>query len=423
MLLFLLAMSFVHFSADHVDQAWSHELAFHHAAIPLALLILLQDYRFVLLDAFVRFLANVFFAAVFVVSAVGLWRWNPLKLPQGEPFAQAILVVAACLGLVLFAWARSRLERLLTKLVFGRADEASLLASLKTSVRDEESYLRNAAELLGSHVGAEATLTTAVPGEVVRPALVGAEVIVPLRTTREARFIRLGRRSGGRRYLSDDLLTLARAAQLIVDQLEQFRETELRRLVTQAELRALQSQIHPHFLFNALNALYGLIPRDAKSARETVLNLADIFRYSLETGKMLRPLADELRIIRAYLEVERLRLGPKLRVEIDIAKETLEVLVPVLSIQPLVENAVKHAIAPSVDGGLIRVEAKQESGSVRITVEDTGAGFPAAPSQGVGLDNVARRLDLCFGTALDVSSSPAGTVVSFAIPRSAVLVA
>jgi signal transduction histidine kinase len=423
MLLFLLAMSFVHFSADHVDQAWSHELAFHHAAIPLALLILLQDYRFVLLDAFVRFLANVFFAAVFVLGSVGLWRWNPLGLPKGEAFDQAILVVSACLILVLFAWARSRLERALTKLVFGRGDEARLLAALKTPVRDEETYLRSSAALLGQHVGAEATVADAVLGEVVRPQLVGTELVVPVRTAREVRYIRLGRRSGGRRYLSDDLLTLGRAAEVLVDQLEQFREAELRRLVTQAELRALQSQIHPHFLFNALNALYGLIPREAKSARETVLNLADIFRYSLETGKMLRPLSDELRIIRAYLEVERLRLGPKLRVEIEAPAETLDVLVPVLSIQPLVENAVKHAIAPRIEGGLIRVEAKQHGGSVRISVADTGAGFSESPGNGVGLDNVAKRLDLCFGTALDVSSSSDGTVVSFAIPKSAVLVA
>jgi LytS/YehU family sensor histidine kinase len=278
--------------------------------------------------------------------------------------------------------------------------------------------------LLGRHVGAEATLAAASFGEVLRPALVGTEVVVPLRTAREARYIRLGRRSGGRRYLSDDLLTLGRAADAIVDQLEQFREAELRRLVTQAELRALQSQIRPHFLFNALNALYGLIPRDAKSARETVLNLADIFRYSLETGKMLRPLSDELRIIRAYLEVERLRLGPKLRVEIEVPGEALDVLVPVLSIQPLVENAVKHAIAPRAEGGLIRVEAKEENGSVRIAVKDTGAGFSQSPDgQGVGLDNVARRLDLCFGAVLDVSSTAAGTVVSFEIPKSAVLVA
>ena len=95
--------------------------------------------------------------------------------------------------------------------------------------------------------------------------------------------------------------------------------------------------------------------------RETVLNLSDIFRYSLETGRMLRPLSDELRIIKAYLEVERLRLGDKLRVEIDVSSEALEVHIPVFSIQPLVENAIKHGIAPNVDGGLVRVEVSAET--------------------------------------------------------------
>jgi len=125
-----------------------------------------------------------------------------------------------------------------------------------------------------------------------------------------ARYVLLGRRSGGRRYLSEDLQALARASAVVAEQLEQHRESEMRRLVAQAELRALQSQIHPHFLFNALNTLYGIIPKEAKGARDTVLNLADIFRYFLETKKTLLPLQDELHIVRAYLEIERLRLGP-----------------------------------------------------------------------------------------------------------------
>jgi two-component system LytT family sensor kinase len=430
MLLFLLAMSFVHFRGEHINQVWSQELAFHHAAIPLALLILLQDYRFVLLDAFVRFLANVFLAAIFVFAAVALWRTD-LVPGRAQPFEQALLLVGACLLLITFALARSWLERALTGLVFRRADEAALIADLKAPVRDEEEYLQRAAALVGQHVGASAALSDSWPSQdgrdLARPALVselsqGIEVVVPIRTARKPRSLLLGRRSGGRRYLSEDLLALGRAAIIIVDQIEQFREAELRRLVTLAELRALQSQIHPHFLFNALNALYGIIPREAKSARETVLNLSDIFRYSLETGRMLRPLSDEMRIIKAYLEVERLRLGNKLRVEIDIASEALEVHIPVLSIQPLVENAIKHGIAPNVDGGLVRVEVSARNGAVRVMVRDSGPGFAAASSTrtgaGVGLDNVARRLDLCFGAeaALNVESDSSGTTASFLIP-------
>ena len=102
---------------------------------------------------------------------------------------------------------------------------------------------------------------------------------------------------------------LERAAVVMAEQLDAHHESEMRRLVSQAELRALQSQIHPHFLFNALNALYGIIPREARGARDTVLNLADIFRYFLDTRKAMVPLSEELHIVRAYLDVERLRLG------------------------------------------------------------------------------------------------------------------
>jgi LytS/YehU family sensor histidine kinase len=206
----------------------------------------------------------------------------------------------------------------------------------------------------------------------------------------------------------------------------------MRRLVAQAELRALQSQIHPHFLFNALNTLYGIIPREAKGARDTVLNLADIFRYFLETEKSFLPLEEELRIVRAYLEVERLRLGGKLRIEIDVEPEALLAPIPILSIQPLVENAVKHGIAPQPGGGLLRIEARIETrvgdaaagevqSDLRVTVSDTGGGFAAQKSKsGVGMDNVNRRLQLCYGpeACLDIQSGGGGSSVSFVIPVS-----
>src|SRR6202035_5000156 len=121
---------------------------------------------------------------------------------------------------------------------------------------------------------------------------------------------------GGRRYLSEDLQALSRLTAAIVEQVERFRNSEMQRLVSQAELRALQSQINPHFLFNALNTLYGTIPREASTARRIVLNLADIFRYFLQSDKTFVPLAQEMQIVRAYLEVEQSRLGNRLHVDI-----------------------------------------------------------------------------------------------------------
>lgn len=439
MSLFLLAMSFVHLGGGHAAQVWSRELAFHHAAIPLALLVLMQDYRFVLLDAFLRFLANVFLAALFTLAAAQAWRMGFLSRTS-TPFYQALLLTTACLLLIVFAVLRGWVQRLLTRLVFRRPDEEPLLHALKSPIHDEAHYLLEAAERLGRFVGADASVVDdpkLSELDLRRPVLVGQlsrgraeledqgiEVIVPLRfASGDSRYVLLGRRSGGRRYLSEDLLAMARAASLIGEQMEQFRESEMRRLVSQAELRALQSQIHPHFLFNALNTLYGIIPREAKGARNTVLNLADILRYFLETGKTFLPLERELHIIKAYLEVEKLRLGDKLRVEIDVEQDALPVLIPILSIEPLIENAVKHAIAPKVDGGLVRLEARLEQGELRIIVSDTGSGFPPpkGPKSGVGLENVTRRLQLCYGVdaQLHIESGTSGSRVSFSIPSGA----
>jgi LytS/YehU family sensor histidine kinase len=253
-----------------------------------------------------------------------------------------------------------------------------------------------------------------------------AESIVPLRFSKgDLHQILLGRRAGGRRYLSEDLQSLARIAALIVEQVERLRSTEMQHLVSQAELRALQAQINPHFLFNSLNALYGAIPRQSAGARQTVLNLAEIFRYFLQNNRTFIALSEELKIIKAYLEIESLRLGDRLQTEIDIDAAALSIQIPILSVQPLVENAVKHGVAPHSEPGHLRLSAKVlPDGGVRIRVDDTGEGFARvhtdyrSPGTGVGLDNVRQRLRLCYGeeVELEIQSGPEGTSVGFLIP-------
>jgi two-component system LytT family sensor kinase len=414
MSLFLLAMSFVHLGNAHAQQIWSQELAFHHAAIPLALLVLLQDFRFVLLDAFLRFLANVLLAAIVVSGVAVAWKIGILP-PADTPFHLAALLAGACLLLISFAVLRAKVQNVLTRVVFRRRGSEELLRSLKRPVVEEARYVAAAAREIGRFVEANADLAAQAPAQ----HHYGIEAAIPLRLPGGTQFLVLGRRGGGRRYLSEDLQTLYEAAGVIEQQVEQFRESEMRRLVSQAELRALQSQIHPHFLFNALNALYGIIPREAKGARDTVLNLADIFRYFLETRKTMVPLEEEMRIVRAYLDVERLRLGEKLRVEFEMGEGTSSVAIPVLSIQPLVENAVKHAVAAKAAGGTIRVRAVVgERGAMTVTVSDTGPGFAQNKSGGgVGLENVSRRLELCYGgeSRLEVRSTDCGCEVSFTV--------
>jgi len=226
-----------------------------------------------------------------------------------------------------------------------------------------------------------------------------AEAMVLVRLMQgDSRLILLGPRQGGQRYLRDDLDALAYAAAGIVVRVESSRREELARLVTQAELRALQSQINPHFLFNALNTLYGTIPREVGGARRMVLNLAEIFRYFLQSDKVFVPLAHEMQIVRAYLEVEQARLGSRLRVEFRVDDSVLQLPIPVLSIQPLVENAIKHGVAQRTEPGFVRVEASCDGEELRISVENSSAaGAQDGVGTGVGLQNVRRRLEICYG--------------------------
>jgi two-component system LytT family sensor kinase len=248
------------------------------------------------------------------------------------------------------------------------------------------------------------------------------QALVPLRFSRgDIQLLLLGSRLGGRRYLSEDLEILERFAATICEQVERIRNSEMQLLVTQAELRSLQAQINPHFLFNALNTLYGTIARENSAARHLVSNLASLFRYSFSANRGMIRVEEELTIVRAYLEIEELRLGGKLVTEIEVDESVLRAEVPVLSIQPLVENAVKHGVASRPGGGFVRLSIQKSGG--RITVEVCNSGEFSEPppnreQKGVGLANVRRRLALCYGngSAVEMCSANDVTIVSFSVP-------
>ena len=439
MCLALFAMSFVHFGAGHASHAWSSELIVHHAGIPLALFVLLQDYRFILLDAFVRFLANALLAAVLAALVIeAAFRLVLVQRTVREPLPEALLLIGICLFLIFFAWMRNRVQAWLTQAVFRQGSVSSLFPRLRDcpAFTAEEQYLEWAASTVAAAVK---TKTFAVVGQaqadpeatlhapVIATALPAAggwdwaEAVVPIRLAQgNSRLLLLGRRQGGQRYLGEDLDALAKAAVEIAAKVESLRQEEMTRLVSQAELRALQSQINPHFLFNALNTLYGTIPRESATARRMVLNLAEIFRYFLQTDKTFVTLAEEMQIVRAYLEVEQSRLGDRLAVEIQVDDAALPVAIPVLSIQPLVENAIKHGVAQRTEPGYVRIRAIHNQDGLRITVENSGAPHaPAAPGAGVGLQNVRRRLQICYGSASDLrlTFQPESTTVQLRIPR------
>ena len=150
-----------------------------------------------------------------------------------------------------------------------------------------------------------------------------------------------------------------------------------------------------------------------------VLNLAEIFRYFLQSDKTFVPLSQEMQIVRAYLGVEQLRLGERLKIDIQIDEAALEVPIPVLSVQPLVENAIKHGVAPSAEAGYVRVSVDLRSGRLRILVENSrGTSTADSSGTGVGLQNVQRRLEICYGTGADLRlvAHPERTIVELDIP-------
>lgn len=305
MCLALFAMSFVHFGVGHASQAWASELVVHHAGIPLALFLLLQDYRFVLLDAFIRFLANALLAAVLTLLVTAAAFRLLLVERIADPLHEAALLISVCLFLVFFAWLRNRVQAWLTGVVFRQSGMAGLAGRIKdcppfteedpllewsASAMAEAARTPQHAIVAGAEIANVESLHAPAPASTIAdaPSLRRwnwAETVVPVRLgSGGSKLILLGRREGGRRYLSEDFLMLARAAMEISEKVDSLRRHEMERLISQGELRALQSQINPHFLFNALNAVYGTIPREAARARRMVLNLAEIFRYFLQSA-------------------------------------------------------------------------------------------------------------------------------------------
>ncbi len=203
---------------------------------------------------------------------------------------------------------------------------------------------------------------------------------------------------------------------------KELSEERARKLAAEAQLRSLESRIHPHFLFNTLNSISSLITMDPVQAEQMVGRLAALLRSSLDTTTQPSiPLRQELAMVRDYLEIENARFGSKLRGGVEVPEELLDSGVPPLSIQSLVENAVKHGITPQAGGGEVLVTASVGNGSLRIEVSDTGPGFDLrAVRADHGLDNLVRRLDSLFGPGahLNVFQRHGRCVVEMVLPRS-----
>jgi len=435
--LFLFAISFVHFGSADSHQMWEGEIAVHHAGLPLALLVLLQDYRFLLLDTFLRFILNGLLAAGALLLGWRVLRSDNLSPHLEHPFDAGLLFVAGCVLLILFVYLRNQMQGLLTRSLFLRTNVEEPLAALHElghTAGEEGIYLDGSAAIVARFLGAEryevagsGGFESETPLAVLDPdqwnVPTWVQAVAPLRFARgDGRTLRLGGRRGGRRYLSEDLAILGRLSAAIVERVEQWRDSQMQQLVAQAELRALQAQINPHFFFNALNTLYGTISRDNAQARQLVLNLSGLFRYFLQSDRMFIQVSEELKIIRSYLAIEELRLGSKFHARLDVDPEALSATIPVLSIQPLVENAVKHGVAARSGDGFVRLSVREDAGGIAIAVANSGE-WPQQDSMGtgIGLANVRRRLELCYGeeSKIEIESANGVTTVRFRVPASA----
>ncbi len=234
-------------------------------------------------------------------------------------------------------------------------------------------------------------------------------------------------KTGENKITSVDVELAEGLASLFSTQIELSRIEEQAKLLNISELKALQAQINPHFLFNSINTIISLIRTSPEKARDLLIKLGAYFRNSLYHSDEIY-LSDEIQNIKNYLEIEKARFGEKLNVTIDVP-ENLNCMIPPFTLQPLVENSLKHGLLPKLNGGSIEIRGERDGSEIHLTVKDNGVGIDgdklttilddSVCSKSVGIKNVHKRLICKYGSSygLKVESRPeAGTIVSLTIP-------
>ena len=202
-----------------------------------------------------------------------------------------------------------------------------------------------------------------------------------------------------------------------------LRAAQLETRLVEAQLKALQQQLHPHFLFNTLHAISALMHRDVEAADRTLMRLSDLLRLTLESiGRQEILLQAELDFIMKYLQIEQTRFADRLQVRFDVRPETLDTLVPNLILQPLVENAIKHGVAKKAGPGHIEISSRREGDKLRMEVRDDGVGLSedalTALQKGIGVSTTRARLQHLFGAdyRFEFHRQASGLTVVVAIP-------
>src|SRR5437764_1964613 len=270
----------------------------------------------------------------------------------------------------------------------------------------------------------------------IEPRLISSDPRCPLRSAVMAPLIVQSKRVGTLitfyrtvgRPSHDELRVVQEAASLVSAQIELSVMAEQEERIAQAELRALRAQISPHFIYNALAAVAGDIHARPEEARELLIDFAEFTRYLFRDGRSYVTLGEELEHVERYLRLEQARFRDSLHVSIDVNPEALSAVVPAMSVQPLVENAVRHGVERRAGTGRVAICARVVGGDVELRVSDDGVGIEpervpevlAGTGGGIGLSNVDARLRATFGEryALRIESEPgAGTTTVMRVPN------
>ncbi len=417
-------------------------------SLPLCFLFVgtYHERRFAFFDVFIKRGTYLFLLFVLLVGYFFLVGPVVERTPvsSGKPWFFAVALMPLLLAL---PWCYRRLDNWLDRAWLGRS--YSTVEGVKyflSGIQDAttEAELTKHAESRLSEIF-QTPVSIALEGAQVSaslPTAVAHEALVLNRGLRVGT-IRMGPRPNDTPYFSSDIALMGSLADVFASLLENVRlqqkkqeqekqEQELRLHASRSELKALRAQVNPHFLFNALNAIAGLIHKDPSRAEETVEQLAEVFRYTLKRSeKEWVRLEDELDFVGAYLQVEQARFGERLVVRMDIDEAARRETIPTMMVQTLVENAVKHGVASVRGTGIVEIRARRLAASTRIEVSDNGPGFPAEESlegedssrSGYGLKNLLLRLNAHYGASAELGMSRDSalgmTVVSVELPARA----
>ena len=450
--LLVFAVSALHLNSHKEETSWLVELIAHQSSLPLALAILLQDYRFAFADLFLKralslLLLTLTAFGLYVFAAAPFLALHEAHDKNDVPAISILLTFWIATALIYPSLHRFAVW-LVDKIILRRSDYKKLHTEIAQAVEktdDIKSVLNKVCEKLATALTVkDAAWSEIFQSETNLPTVEFtsrfAEIFVP---TTESPFykIRLKDFIGGRRLLSDEIEMLETVALVAARRIDNLRVTnerhqqemqaqEFSKLAAEAQLRTLRAQINPHFLFNALTTIGYLIQTAPEKAFATLMKLTSLLRRVLKSSGEFSTLGEEIELIKSYLEIERARFEERLNVKINVPKDLEKLRVPSLILQPLVENAVKHGISKLKRGGEVKILAKLENEKnlvfLKLSVTDSGVGaseieFLQMRKNGLGLNNIEQRLRSYYGKSADLtikSQVGKGTTAEIILPVS-----